>query len=146
MPRHLFSHHFQIVMSYPILRGFRQSRQNRTAGEICPQPDKSGNGARARTEYSNKNSKRVINTWHIDPGMFSDADFLGVSKHHCLFTPHAIDPLALRMYSFDLENYNLRNPKSRYKNGSAHIRPMSNDFDTLMPSDEVNCYIRSKAA
>lgn len=84
--------------------------------------------------------------WYPDPGMFSDADFLGVSKHHYLCTPHAISPHALRLYNLDLDNYIFRNPKIRYEDGSVHIRPIRDDFDTLVPNDEVNSYIRSKAA
>jgi hypothetical protein len=85
-------------------------------------------------------------SWYLDPGMFSDADYLGVSKHHYLCTPQSIAPRALRLYNFDLDNYIFRNPKIRYENGSAHIRPVRDDFDTLVPNEEVNRYIRSKAA
>jgi hypothetical protein len=85
-------------------------------------------------------------SWYLDPGMFSDADYLGVSKHHYLCTPHAIAPRALRLYNFDLDNYIFRNPKIYYGNGCAQIRPIRDDFDTLMPNEEVNRYIRSKAA
>ena len=86
------------------------------------------------------------NVWYIDPAMIQDAKYLGVSSRHYLCTPQAVPPAALRLYHYDDANFMSRNPRIYYKNGTAHIRPVRDDFDTLAPNEEVNRYIRSKAA
>lgn len=109
-------------------------------------PDRQDGAQFDRYSFWRIDTHKLLSSWYLDPGMFSDADYLGISKHHFLCTPQAIPPQALRLYQFHLDNYIFRNPKIRYENGSAHIRPVRNDFDTLVPNEEVNHYIRSKAA
>jgi hypothetical protein len=45
-----------------------------------------------------------------------------------------------------MDNYRFRNPKIHFIDGCAHIRPIRSDFDTLVPCDEINNFIRKRAA
>ncbi|NBP05357.1 MAG: hypothetical protein EBV15_03935 [Bacteroidetes bacterium] len=84
--------------------------------------------------------------WYLDPGMKEDSKFLGMEEHNYLCTPNAIPPEALSLFRFDMDNYRFRNPKIRFIDGCAHIRPIRSDFDTLVPCDEFNNFIRKRAA
>jgi hypothetical protein len=112
----------------------------------CWFPNRRKDGARFDAySFWRIDTQRCSFPWYADPGMQSDAEFLGLPAHHYLCTPNAIPPEALMLFGFNLDNYLFRNPRIIKREGSLHVRPVRSDFDTLVPNTEINNYIRKAA-
>jgi hypothetical protein len=114
--------------------------------DMGPNRDRGDDAQYDRYSFWRIDTKKCGFQWYIDPGMIDDSEFLGVSQHHYVCTPNAIPNSALRLYSFNMDNYIFRNPKIYFKDGSAHILPIRDDFDTLVPNEEINAYIMKNVA
>jgi hypothetical protein len=80
--------------------------------------------------------------WFTDPNMKEDTEILGFDFNNYVCAIKDIPNYALKLFKFDRDRYITKRPFVTHINGVASVRPYKNDFDSLVPDDKLNSYIK----